>query len=112
MGFDLYDAMTGEHGYQRNSFTWRALHELIREMRVIPEPTITSMGFNDGALVTQSQARQLADRMKVYRDSFNLGEFVLEVKGRSRILPQNIADLDDINELIQFCETCNGFNVC
>lgn len=133
MGMDVYGkapkSQAGEY-FRANIWSWRPIHELIEQTKVLPPKMVEDMGFNDGAGPEEEGALLLAAALETLVHGMDdENEFVLssEIDGPvaamlSQFKEQGIeiisprgavysATVDHVREFIEFCRESGGFEV-
>jgi len=133
MGFDLYGHNPrnpdGEY-FRASIWSWPSVHMLIAQTQVLDDEALISISFNDGYLVSNSEAVRIADGIeKIIAEDADDAEYA-EVQETPLLVmanqlvqsfkeagakvekgSENFINKEYIEEFIRFARSSGGFNV-
>ena len=135
MGYDLYgNAPKSERGayFRASIFGWGPIMDIVEAVDVLPIDVLENMHFNDGQMLTDEQATELADAIEKYiGDVEDDMEYI--ATGKESMIVQMASSLigalqaagatvepgqtmsstnaGHIKEFVEFCRDSGGFQV-
>ena len=133
MGFDLYGNSPrhpdGEY-FRASIWSWPSVHMLIAQTQVLDDEALLSISFNDGYLISNSEAVRIADGIeKIIAENADDAEYA-EVQKTPLLAmanqlirhfekagakvekgSENFISKEYIEEFIRFARSSGGFNV-